>query len=175
MPVGLGEPMEGPVGRASRSSTRWHREQRRPGPPKAPALVALEDLSRRPVPPSLEEALAQLPTRRAHFTWAVTLNCEPRFRPDGGIARIRVVRESRAQASGEARRRATSGSRWSPPLDWSGQAVSTEIRYTCNSPSRRGRLRRVQVFSLPQHSSIPMQPRRAPAHILWAHSKAAPA
>lgn len=100
-------------------------------PAAAPALVALADLSEKPVPPALGEALRQhypADARRRGLGGSATV--EARVGPDGRIRSARLVIESLA-GFGDACRKTLVGSRWSPPKDRDGRAVSTAIRYTC--------------------------------------------
>lgn len=96
-----------------------------------PALVALADLSEKPVPPALGEALRQhypAEARRRGLGGSATV--EARVGPDGRIRSARLMNES-FTGFGDACRKTLVGSRWSPPKDRDGRAVSTAIRYTC--------------------------------------------
>ena len=99
--------------------------------PSGPSLVALADLSEKPVPPALGDSLRQhypAEARRRGLGGSATM--EARVDPDGRIRSARLVSESFA-GFGDACKKTLVGSRWSPPKDRSGRAVSTAIRYTC--------------------------------------------
>lgn len=130
--VGNGTGFEGPLGPVG---------PKRPAPvtplvptagaPAAPSLVALADLSERPVPPALGDALRQhYPPEARRRGLGGSATVEARVDPDGRIRSARLVNESFA-GFGDACRKTLLGSRWSPPKDRGGRAVSTAIRYTC--------------------------------------------
>jgi protein TonB len=99
--------------------------------PAGPPLVALADLSEKPLAPVLGEALRQnYPTEARRRGLGGSATVEARVDPDGRIRSARLVTESFA-GFGDACRKTLVGSRWSAPKDRSGRAVSTAIRYTC--------------------------------------------
>ena len=59
-----------------------------------------------------------------------TASVRARIGADGRAHSLRVVSES-FSGFGDACRRTLAGSRWSPPKDRAGNAVATEIAYTC--------------------------------------------
>lgn len=124
----------GPVATASRpaatSSTRAPTAGA-PDKPRASEVVAASDLSRKPQPPRLDEALRRNyppDARAAGIAGQAVVRAE--IGPDGRVRAIELVSESRA-GFGAACRATLSVSRWSPPLDVSGRAVATRIRYRC--------------------------------------------
>jgi protein TonB len=103
------------------------------GPRLAPAvpLVALADLSEKPRPPALGNALRQhYPVDARQRGLGGTATVRARVDPDGRVRKVELVSETFA-GFGEACRRTLTGSEWTPPRDREGRAVSTAIRYTC--------------------------------------------
>jgi TonB family protein len=95
------------------------------------ALVAKEDLSRLPAPPSLSDALL------SHYPAAARARGDSGdavlsliVRSDGRIEDIRV-RTASSPEFGRACADTLRGSRWSPPLDRNAAPVSTRVGYTC--------------------------------------------
>jgi protein TonB len=110
-----------------------------PAPPKAvpspaatePPVVAASDLSARPSPPSLADALERnYPADARRRGLSGTAKVRARIDPDGVVRRVSLVEES-AAGFGGACSRTLSGSRWAAPKDKTGRSVATEIRYTC--------------------------------------------
>jgi len=110
-----------------------------PPPPKAaasptatePPVVAASDLSARPSPPSLADALERnYPADARQRGLSGTAKVRARIDPDGVVRRVALVAES-APGFGGACSRTLSGSRWAAPKDKTGRSVATEIRYTC--------------------------------------------
>jgi TonB family protein len=100
-------------------------------PSEAPAVVAAADLSERPRPPALDGVLRQnYPEEARNRGISGTASVRARIGADGRVRQTRVLSES-FSGFGDACRRTLSGSRWSPPKDRNGSAVSTEIAYTC--------------------------------------------
>jgi len=104
----------------------------KPVPAKAEtSLVKLEDLSERPVPPALAAVLRDhYPPEAKARGIGGSASVAAEVGPDGRIRNPAVAGES-FPGFGEACRRTLQGSRWSPPRDREGRAVSTRIRYTC--------------------------------------------
>lgn len=105
-----------------------------PAPPKVPAeprLVSVSDLSSRPSAPSLAGALEHYyPADARRRGLSGSAKVRARIDSDGVVRRVTLLEESGA-GFGSACRQALNGSRWGAPKDKSGQAVATEIRYTC--------------------------------------------
>ena len=103
-----------------------------PSPAKSePLLVALNDLSSRPSPPSLGSALEHnYPPEARRRGLSGTAKVRARIDPDGLVRRVSLLEES-GPGFGAACSRTLSGSRWAAPKDKAGRAVATEIRYTC--------------------------------------------
>jgi periplasmic protein TonB len=96
-----------------------------------PPVVAVGDLSSRPSPPSLAEALQRnYPADARQRGQSGAAKVRARIEPDGVVRRVELLEESGA-GFGAACRRTLSGSRWAAPKDKAGRPVATEIRYTC--------------------------------------------
>jgi TonB family protein len=96
-----------------------------------PPVVAVGDLSARPSPPSLADALARnYPADARQRGLSGSAKVRARIDPDGVVRRVSLVEES-AVGFGSACTRTVSGSRWAAPKDKAGHPVATEIRYTC--------------------------------------------
>jgi protein TonB len=96
-----------------------------------PPLVAVSDLSSRPAPPSLADALERnYPADARHRGLSGTAKVRARIDPDGVVRRVSMLEESEA-GFGAACSRTLNGSRWAAPKDKAGRSVATEIRYTC--------------------------------------------
>jgi protein TonB len=114
----------------------------RPAPPPAvsaplaPAraevpVLALSDLSERPVAPELGPVLRMhYPAEARARGIGGSASVEARIEPDGRVRTVTLASESFA-GFGDACRKTLAGSRWSPPRDRDGRAVATRIRYTC--------------------------------------------
>jgi periplasmic protein TonB len=106
----------------------------KPAPSSAvtePPIVAVGDLSARPSPPSLADALERnypVDARRRGLSGVAKVRA--RIDPDGVVRRISLIGES-AAGFGGACSRTLNGSRWAAPKDKAGRSVATEIRYTC--------------------------------------------
>lgn len=134
--IASGEP--GPVGR--RRGRRAHgstallsaRTQPKASALKAQPLAPAADLSKRPTPPaSLASRLRQLypeEARRRGLRGQASLRV--RIDADGQVRTTKLLAES-AEGFGAACRAALMGSVWSSPVDRTGRAVATEVRYTC--------------------------------------------
>lgn len=98
---------------------------------RAPALVAASDLSSRPEPPPLDEALRRnYPPEAERQGIGGSASVRARIEPDGRVRAASVIAET-FPGFGDACRRTLVGSRWSAPRDREGRPVATEIRYTC--------------------------------------------
>jgi protein TonB len=100
--------------------------------PRLPETVPAASLSRRPVPPALDDAL------RKHYPAAARRRglegeavVRVRIDADGRVRIASVVSET-AAGFGEACRSTVVGSLWTAPLDRSGAAVATHARYRCH-------------------------------------------
>ena len=132
MPAGNALPLDRPIGTGRVQDVEATRSASVAPPPAAPALVPFDSLGTRPKPPSLEAALRQnypADARRRSIGGSATVVA--RIDRDGVARGPSVVSETFA-GFGDACRRTLAGSRWSPPLDDTGRAVSTQIRYTCH-------------------------------------------
>jgi periplasmic protein TonB len=132
--VGNGAAMDGPVGAIR--TTHPAPPKALPTPRSAPVRVetpvlALSDLSERPVAPELGGVLRQhYPTEARARGIGGSASVEARIEPDGRVRSVTLVAESFA-GFGNACKKTLVGSLWSPPLDRGGRAVATRIRYTC--------------------------------------------
>ncbi|MDF3065715.1 MAG: Ferric siderophore transport system, periplasmic binding protein TonB [Polyangiaceae bacterium] len=96
-----------------------------------PPVVAVSDLSSRPSPPSLADALQRnYPAAARRSGQSGSAKVRARIDPDGVVRRVTLVEESGA-GFGAACSRSLNGSRWAAPKDKAGRSVATEIRYTC--------------------------------------------
>jgi len=96
-----------------------------------PPLVAVGDLSARPSPPALGDALERnYPADARRRGLSGVAKVRARIDPDGVVRRVSLVEES-ASGFGNACSRTLNGSRWAAPKDKAGRSVATEIRYTC--------------------------------------------
>jgi periplasmic protein TonB len=96
-----------------------------------PPVVAVSDLSSRPSPPSLADALQRnYPADARHRGQSGSAKVRARIDPDGVVRRVSLLEESGA-GFGAACSRTLNGSRWAAPKDKAGRSVATEIRYTC--------------------------------------------
>jgi len=136
--TGNGAAMNGPVGRPGARVTGRRVEGVSPSPRPAPAeVVAVADLSRRPEAPRLEDALEHnYPAEARQGGQAGKAVVRARITSEGSVRDMLVVSES-AAGFGRACRETLAGSRWTPPLDRDGHAVSTVINYTCRFEVRR--------------------------------------
>lgn len=98
---------------------------------KAPPIVAVKDLSARPVSPALDDALERNYPKDARSRGiGGTATVRVRIDADGVVRHVVIINESQPGFA-EACRRTLRGSRWSAPRDRLGNAVATEIRYKC--------------------------------------------
>lgn len=129
--TGNGEAMRGPIGRPGAKVTGRTVERATPAPTAGPAIVAVADLSRPPVPPSLDEALERnYPADARRAGQAGKAMVRARISASGQAQDLFVMSES-AAGFGQACKQTLAGSRWTPPLDREGNPVATVIHYTC--------------------------------------------
>jgi TonB family protein len=126
--TGNGEAMHGPVGRpGARVTGRSIEGQADSGVP----IVGVGNLARPPEPPALATALERVyPPEARRKGLAGTARVRLRVMPAGEVRELALIAES-GPGFGEACRQTLRASRWSPPLDRSGQPVSTFVQYTC--------------------------------------------
>jgi len=94
-------------------------------------IVALGDLSSRPVPPKLDGVLEQhYPDVARQQGKSGTAIVRLRIDPDGRVRKVNIVSESET-GFGRACHATVMGSQWSPPRDQEGKAVATFVSYTC--------------------------------------------
>jgi outer membrane biosynthesis protein TonB len=128
VPSGSGTGVSGSVG-AKRATSVAAIPQSLPA--KEPPVVPLADLSVKPKPPALDEALrGNYPEMLRRRGIGGSASIKARIDADGVIRRAAVMAESLA-GFGEACRKTVLLSRWSAPRDRSGKPVATEIHYTC--------------------------------------------
>ena len=132
--TGNGQAMKGAVGRPGAHVTHRNVEGtgqqlvRHPGPP----VVAVADLSRRPVPPDLVEAIRQAYPAEARMKGIPgKATVSVRLGPDGRGSEVKVVSASGDTFGAACQSVLRSAPRWSPPVDRQGQAVSTIVNFTC--------------------------------------------
>ena len=129
--TGNGLAMNGPVGQPGARVTSRVVEGEPGGAGSGPPVVGLGDLSRAPAAPDLALALAAAypaGARAKGLPGKAVLRA--RILPDGRVGELALLSES-GSGFGAACQQTLAGSRWSPPLDQGGQAVSTFISYTC--------------------------------------------
>jgi TonB family protein len=98
--------------------------------PETP-VVAVADLSARPVPPELAQDLrAHYPPDARQRGIGGSGSVELRIEPDGRVRSVAVQGET-FPGFGDACKKTLLGSRWSAPRDKEGHAVATRVRYTC--------------------------------------------
>jgi TonB family protein len=133
MPIGDGSATHGPLGVGGGHAATVGPTAAQPARgPAGPALVAARDLSEHPRPPALEGLLrANYPEEARLRGLRGTASVRARIDADGVIRAARVVGESGA-SFGAACQRTVVGSRWSVPRAQNGDAVATEIVYTCH-------------------------------------------
>jgi len=133
MPTGDGSALHGPIGVGSTHNALAAPSAPAPvAAPAGPRLVAMRDLSEHPRPPSLEGLLrANYPEEARLRGLRGTASVRARIDADGVIRSATLVSESHP-GFGSACRRTVLGSRWSPPRAQNGDAVATEIVYTCH-------------------------------------------
>jgi TonB family protein len=103
----------------------------RPLPPPVP-VVPVKDLASKPTPPVLNTSLlANYPALAKRQGLAGSAKLLVRIDPDGVVRQCTVRSESNPDF-GAACRRTLLGSRWSPPRDRLGNAVVTQVYYTCD-------------------------------------------
>jgi protein TonB len=132
--VGDGSALQGPLGPVGGATA--------PGAPVASEtpvtaraaetpVVAVADLSSRPVAPELGADLrAHYPADARQRGIGGSGSVELRIEPDGRVRSVSVQGET-FPGFGEACKRTLLGSRWSAPRDKQGHPVATRVRYTC--------------------------------------------
>lgn len=129
--AGNGQAMHGPVGRPGAKVTARQVEGALPAKDPGPAVVAVADLSRPPVPPALDQALERnYPVEARRLGQSGKAVVRARISAQGSARELVVVSESGA-GFGEACKQTLAGSRWTAPLDREGNPVATVIQYTC--------------------------------------------
>lgn len=139
--VGNGTAMDRPI-RAGANGRRPPTPQA-PSAPAAPApakpsgVVALADLSSRPVPPKLDGILEQhYPEVARQQGKSGTATVRARIDADGRVRKANVVSETET-GFGRACHATVLGSQWSAPRDQEGKAVATFVSYTCRFRSNQ--------------------------------------
>lgn len=99
--------------------------------PAAPTLTAASDLSKKPVPPPLDSALARFYPAglRSQGVEGEAL-IRVVLAKDGKVAQTTAVSESHSGFA-PACERALRTSRWEPPIDKAGNPTMTAIKYRC--------------------------------------------
>lgn len=101
-------------------------------PPRAPVeVVAVRELAAKPTPPSLNnKLLVNYPAPAKQQGQSGSARLLVRIDADGVVRHCSVQSESSAEF-GAACRRTLLGSQWSAPQDRAGNAVATQVSYTC--------------------------------------------
>ena len=133
MPIGDGSALRGPIGPGGGQTATATSEPKRPARgPEGPAVVAARDLSEQPRPPRLDGLLrANYPEQARQRGLRGIASVRARIDADGVIRSVRLISESFA-GFGAACLRTVTGSHWSAPRAKNGDAVATEIVYTCH-------------------------------------------
>lgn len=132
-PEGSGSTRDGAVRTASGSSGDVPSPPARRGPPVPPPPVAtpLSMLSRKPMPPPLENALQRnYPARARSQGQSGEAKVRARIEPNGKVTLAKVTFES-SGGFGDACRSTLLASTWSTPLDARGRPVATWVTYRC--------------------------------------------
>jgi hypothetical protein len=102
------------------------------GTRSAPELVAVADLSAKPVPPPLDsQLLGNYPPAAKRQGIAGKAVVSARIDADGVVRKVDICSES-GPGFGAACQQTLFGSLWSVPRDRGGRAVNTMIYYTCD-------------------------------------------
>ena len=132
VPIGDGSPLHGPVGLGAVQGRTVAAPSTGLNAPKPPPLVGAGDLSEHPRPPSLTALLLRnYPAEARERGLRGSASLRARIDADGRVRGARLLSESSA-GFGSACRRTVLGSQWSAPRDKNGDAVATEIVYTCH-------------------------------------------
>lgn len=127
--TGNGEAMHGPIGASARGTKAGTGTGKGEAAPNA--IVGLTSLSRPPRAPTLDDALrANYPAQARAQGVSGRAVVRARILADGRVGDMRILIAS-APEFGRACQRTLTGSRWSAPLDKSGQPVTTEVSYQC--------------------------------------------
>jgi protein TonB len=130
--TGNGEAMHGPIGRPGAKVTHHAQDGAdQPSRTKTAPVVALASLSRPPTPPDLNDGLERnypAAARKQGLPGQAVLKA--RITAEGQVRDLVVVSQS-APGFGDACKATLRDSKWSAPLDRTGEAVSTFITYTC--------------------------------------------
>jgi protein TonB len=128
--VGSGAPLRGPVGKIGDAPVP-------PGPPApvGPKVVGVEDLERRPAPPTgMDDLLKANYPRRARLQGVEgSVLLRVRILPDGRLGAMSVARETPEgwEFAAACRKTLQAGGRWERPVGRGGAAVATDVKYTC--------------------------------------------
>ncbi len=138
---GSGREATGPIGPPGQVTGRRVRGQANgtvggtgePTAPPGPPVVAIADLSRRPVPPSGLNALLEQNYPRTLRQQGVEGEAVVRIRvnPNGSLSVLGVQSETQAGFGEACMRTLRAAEAWSPPLDRDGRPVATVTRFTC--------------------------------------------
>jgi TonB family protein len=102
-----------------------------PAPPAPPRQVSFRDLTEKPRPPRLDDALRRnYPSGARLAGRAGTARVVLSITRAGKVTDVRLVQASDTEF-GDACRRTLLGTAWSPPLDQEGRAVGTLMPYEC--------------------------------------------
>jgi periplasmic protein TonB len=136
--IGTGAPLKGPVGKIGKAPHDPNGQQAAKALPTGPRVVSVENLSRKPKPPTgvdLNALLERNYPRRARMQGVegkVTVSM--RVLPNGKLERIRPIAEfppSFDFAAGCLRTLQESGL-WQPPLDRDGKPVASDVKFDCS-------------------------------------------
>jgi outer membrane biosynthesis protein TonB len=141
-PAGSGADRSGPIETNTVGAQPGSGQRASPPAPRpraaapAPATLPLTELSRKPSPPSLTEALERhYPRDARRLGRSGAASVRARIAENGVVSEARLKDETEP-GFGAACQRALLGSRWSPPLDRRGLPVATWVSYRCKFRSQ---------------------------------------
>jgi TonB family protein len=141
MQASSGVEREGPIGRPGAAVTGRSREGRAGGTPggtgqgpAGPPLVAVENLSRRPDPPSAVGSFLQqlYPQDERRQGIEGVARVRLRIEPTGAVRFVRAVSSTSPSFAQACQRALERAGNWRPPLDQAGQPVATVINFRCD-------------------------------------------
>jgi protein TonB len=133
--VGTGGALKGPVGKIGKNAQDGTQQSAKAAP-VGPRVVAVENLSRKPKPPSGMDALLEqnYPPRARMQGVEGKAIMAVRVMPNGRLSQIRVLQEFPAgfEFGERCRRMLETAPAFDPPLDRDGKPVAADIKYTCS-------------------------------------------
>jgi len=132
MPIGNGAGLTGPIGNGAAAARPEASAAHARPVSDGPRVVPASDLSEHPKPPALADALQRnYPEEARERGLRGSARVRAQIDADGVIRKLSLASESSA-GFGAACLRSIDHSRWTPPRAQNGDAVATEIVYTCH-------------------------------------------